>query len=147
MIEISNLLNRFVLSYEAGWQNVDGVEWEADFVYQRYINRFTSVYAGVYGEGNDDGVETERLIGGVNYLLPGNVWASAWVDSDGGARVSLDRELMLTPRLGVFGEVEYDTHEDWSFQAGASYLITPNLSATGLWDSVYGWGAGVSVRF
>lgn len=151
-IYLRDLLNSYAFSWEAGWDGVEHMEWEADLVYRRYINRFTSVFAGVYGEGAYQGnrewqVESERLIAGVNYLLPGNFWSTAWVDSDGEARVSLNRELMLTPRLGIFGEVEYDTRENWSYQAGTSYLLTPNLSLTGLWDSKYGVGAGVTLSF
>jgi hypothetical protein len=151
-IQFSNLRNRYILGYEAGWDGVEDTEWEADLVYQRYLSRFASVFAGVYGEGSlqewdDWQVESERLIVGANYLLPGNFWSSAWVDSDGEARVSLERELMLTPRLGVFGEVEYDTREKWSYQGGSSYLINENLSLTGLWDSKYGVGAGITIRY
>ena len=127
-------------------------EWEADLTYERYFNRFSSAFIGVYGEGlakdwDDWEIETERLIAGVNYLLPGNIWSKAWLDSDGGARFMIERELMLTPRLGIFGEVEYDTREKWSYQAGASYLINANLSATTLWDSKYGVGAGITFRY
>ena len=78
----------------------------------------------------------------LSYLLPGNFHAKAWADFDGGVRVSIDRELMLTPRLGVFGELEYDSHEDWSYQGGASYLINQTVSVTALWDSKYGGGSG-----
>lgn len=146
-IYFRNLLNTVGLNYEAGWNRVENLEWEADLVYQRYINRFTSVYASVYGEGNDQDIEKERLIAGVNYLLPMNLQSSLWIDSDGGARVSLMRELMLTPRLGIFGEAEYDTREKWSYQAGMSYLLTENLSATALWDTKYGVGAGITLRY
>jgi len=143
----SNILNRFALNYEAGWEGMENIEWETDITYSRYINRFTSVFAGVYGEGAGFTRGTERLIAGVNYLLPLNFIATAWVDSDGGARVKVGRDLMLTPRLGIFAEVEYDTHEKWSYQGGASYRLTQSLSATALWDSVYGVGAGLTVRF
>ena len=147
-----NLLNTFGLDYEAGWDGVKHTEWEADLTYERYFNRFSSAFIGVYGEGlakdwDDWEIETERLIAGVNYLLPGNIWSKAWLDSDGGARFMIERELMLTPRLGIFGEVEYDTREKWSYQAGASYLINANLSATTLWDSKYGVGAGITFRY
>ncbi|MEP3211831.1 MAG: multicopper oxidase domain-containing protein [Luteolibacter sp.] len=146
-IVFSNIMNSLMLNYEAGWDGVEGTEWETDITYNRYINRFTSVFAGVYGEGVNGTRETERLIAGVNYLLPVNFLASAWVDSDGGARLTVGRELMLTPRLGIFGEAEYDTHEDWSYQGGASYRLSQSFSATALWDSVYGVGAGITFRF
>lgn len=147
MFVFSNIMNSFMLEYEAGWQEVDGIEWEADLRYSRYINRFTSVFAGVYADGVNGNHGSERLIAGVNYLLPVNFLATAWVDSDGGARVTVGRELMLTPRLGIFGEAEYDTHDDWSYQGGASYRISQSFAATALWDSVYGVGAGVTIRF
>jgi hypothetical protein len=57
------------------------------------------------------------------------------------------RELMLTPRIGIFGDVEFDTREKWSYQAGLSYTLTQYLSATALWDSHYGVGAGLTIRF
>jgi FtsP/CotA-like multicopper oxidase with cupredoxin domain len=146
-VVFSNILNSFVLNYEAGWHRVEDTKWEADITYNRYINRFTSVFAGVYGEGVDFNRDTERLIAGVNYLLPLNLGATAWVDSDGGARVTVGRELMLTPRLGIFGEVEYDTHDDWSYQGGATYRLSQSFSATALWDTDYGFGAGTTFRF
>jgi hypothetical protein len=83
----------------------------------------------------------------VHYLWPGNFHSRVWIDSDGGARVTLEREFMLTPRLGLFGEGEYDTREKWSSQAGLSYILNEYLSATALWDSDFGWGAGVTVKF
>jgi len=146
-ITASSLLNIFNLQWEAGWNGVDDTQWEATFTYERFINRFTNVFVGVHAEGIDWTREDERLVGGVRYLLPGNFLSTAWVDSDGEARFSLDRELMLTPRLGVFGEMEYDTRENWSYQAGLSYVLTKSLSATALWDSDYGVGAGITVRF
>lgn len=146
-ITASSLLNIFNLQWEAGWNDVDDTQWEATFTYERFINRFTNVFVGVHAEGTDWTREDERLVGGVRYLLPGNFLSTAWVDSDGEARFSLDRELMLTPRLSAFGEMEYDTRDAWSYQAGLSYVLTKSLSATALWDSEYGVGAGITVSF
>ena len=146
-ITASSLLNIFNLQWEAGWDGVADTQWETTLTYERFINRFINVFVGVHAEGTDWTREEERLVGGVRYLLPGNFLSSAWIDSDGEARITLDRELMLTPRLGIFGEIEYDTRDDWSYQAGLSYLLTKSVSATALWDSDYGVGAGVTVRF
>ena len=142
-----NLRNTFSLSWEAGWDGVTDTIWEGEFAYDRYINRFTSVFAGVYAEGVDFNSDTERLIAGVRYTLPQNFATSTWIDSDGEARFSIGRELMLTPRLGIFGDAEYDTREKWSGQAGMSYMINENISATGLWDSDYGIGGGFTIKF
>ena len=144
---VSSLLHIFSLEWEAGWDGVEGADWEAELTYGRYFNRFTTVFAGVYAEGNDFTHEDERLIAGIRYLLPGNFQSSAWIDSDGEARIKVMRELMLTPRIGIFGDVEYDTREQWSYQAGLSYTLTKSLSATALWDSNYGVGAGFTFRF
>jgi CopA family copper-resistance protein len=146
-ITASSLLNIFNLTWEAGWESVPETEWEATFTYERFLNRFTNVFVGMNVEGTEWDQEEERLVGGVRYLLPGNFLSTVWLDSDAGARVTLDRELMLTPRLSVFGEIEYDTREDWSYQVGLSYFLTKSLSATALWDSDYGLGAGITVRF
>ncbi len=146
-LTFSDPQNILMLNWEAGWDGVEGTQWETDLTYGRYLNRFTSVFAGVYAEGMNSTREDERLIAGICYLLPGNFMSQAWIDDDGEARVTLDRELMLTPRLGIFGEVEYDTLEDWSYQAGMSYALTQYISATALWDSVYGVGAGFTIRF
>ncbi len=153
VVMVEDLEDTFSLSWEAGWEGVPAVKWEAELAYDRYINRFTSVFAGVYAEGSimDDlsewRSETEQFIAGIRYALPLNFMTSSWVGSDGEARVTLERGLMLTPRIGVFGEVEFDTRESWSYQTGASYLINGNLSLTGLWDSKYGFGAGLTANF
>ncbi|MEO5915395.1 MAG: multicopper oxidase domain-containing protein [Luteolibacter sp.] len=146
-LTLSDPLNIISLEWEAGWHASDGIDWEGDLTYGRYFNRFTTVFAGVYAEGNNSDSDTERAIAGVSFLLPGNFMSRAWIDSDGGARVTLDREIMLTPRLGIFGEVEYDTHDKWSSQAGFSYLINQYFSVTTIWDTDYGLGAGITVRF
>lgn len=146
-ITFSDPLNILALGWEAGWQNTDGTAWEGDLTYGRYFNRFTTLFAGVYAEGVNFTREDERAIAGIRYLLPGNFESQAWIDHKGEARFMLERELMLTPRLGIFGEVEYDTLEKWSYQAGVSYALTQYLSTTALWDSEYGVGAGLTFRF
>ena len=146
-LRFENLRNTFGLSWYAGWDGVENTTWEAEITYDRYINRFTSVFAGAYLEGEDWNSEAERGIFGLRYLLPLNVVASAWVDTDGEARVNFGRELMLTPRLSLFGEAEYDTREKWQFQTGVSYTLTENIAATALWDTNYGAGVGMTVRF
>lgn len=146
-LSVTDLRNDLMFSWEAGWENVEGTTWESEITYGRYINRFLTVFGGAYFEGVDSTREDIRPIVGINYTLPLNVHAAAWVDDEGEARVTFEREIMLTPRLGVFGEAEYDTLEGWSYQGGASYLINKNLSATALWDTTYGVGGGLTIRF
>ncbi|MFT4550684.1 MAG: hypothetical protein ACI8XO_004597 [Verrucomicrobiales bacterium] len=144
---LTDLRNDLSLSWEAGWENVEGTTWESEITYGRYINRFLTVFGGAYLEGVDSTREDVRPIVGLAYTLPLNVHTAAWVDDEGEARVTIGREIMLTPRVGVFGDAEYDTLEGWSYQGGASYLINKNVSATALWDTNYGVGGGLSIRF
>jgi CopA family copper-resistance protein len=146
-ITFSDPLNILGLAWEVGWNSTDDAAWEADFTYGRYFNRFTTLFAGIHAEGVGSTRKDERAMVGIRYLLPGNFQSQAWIDHKGEARFMLERELMLTPRLGIFGEVEYDTLEKWSSQAGVSYALTQYLSTTALWDSKYGVGAGLTIKF
>ncbi len=65
----------------------------------------------------------------------------------GGARFFLEKELELTPRVGLHGEVEYDTHTQWEGKVGLSYMISKDFSIIGNWHSEFGFGAGLQIRF
>ena len=84
---------------------------------------------------------------GVRTLLPLNLHVQAWIDSDGGARGSLEKSLPLTPRLNVTGAVRYDTHDLWEGQAGLDYTLSRDVSLLARWHSTYGFGGGVEMRF
>lgn len=144
---LSDTRNILSAEWEVGWHNVDDTRAEILFTWDRYINRFLSVFAGadVLTERNEAGIT--RGILGLRYLLPLNLESRAWVDTDGGARFNLGRTFQLTPRLGLFGEVEYDTHDDWKGVAGLSYTINKILSLVGQWHSDYGFGGGLQIRF
>jgi len=146
-LTLSDTRNIFQAKWEAGWQHVGGTEWEGLLTYDRYVNRFSRLFVGADFMGDDDTTEDTRGVLGLRYLLPLNVESMVWVDSDGGARVALDKEFTLTPRLSLIGEVQYDTHDLWEGKAGMSYLLTKHVSLLGQWHSEYGWGGGVQVRF
>ena len=84
---------------------------------------------------------------GLTYLLPFNIESTWWIDTDGEARVGLEKDFDLTPRLSLYGEVEYDTLEDWQGSSGLRYTLDKNLSLVGNWHSEYGFGAGFQLRF
>ncbi len=146
-LTLSNTRNILTAEWEVGWQNVDDTRSEILFTWDRYINRFFSVFAGadVLSERNEAG--TTRGILGLRYLLPLNLESRAWIDTDGGARFNLGRSFELTPRLALFGEVEYDTHDEWEEVAGLSYTINKIFSLVGQWHSDYGFGGGLQIRF
>jgi FtsP/CotA-like multicopper oxidase with cupredoxin domain len=143
----STTRNILTLEWEAGWQNVDPTEWEGIATWDRYINRFFTVFAGADMLGDSDAWDETRGVLGIRYLLPLNIESRTWIDTEGGARFQLEKEFMMTPRIGIFGEVEYDTHHLWEGKAGLSYLVTKNISLIGQWHSEYIWGGGVQVRF
>jgi hypothetical protein len=146
-VMLSNTRNIVTAEWEAGWQEVDDTEWEGIFTWSRYINRFSSIFAGADFLGEEDELDKTRGVLGLHYLLPLNVESRAWVDSDGGARISVDKDFELTPRLVLFGEAEYDTHDLWEGSAGLNYTINKNFSLIALWHSEYDWGGGVQIRF
>ena len=69
------------------------------------------------------------------------------MDTDGEARFMLKKELELTPRLGLHGEVEYDTHEAWEGAVSLDYMLNRHLSIKGKWHSDFGFGGGLHIRF
>lgn len=73
---------------------------------------------------------TPRRVGSSRYLLPLNIESRLWVDSDGEARIMLDKMFHLTPRLALRLETEYDTLEDWEVLGRVSYR-EPGLRPAG----------------
>ncbi len=146
-LRLSNTRNIFTAQWEAGWQKVDAFDWEGTLTWDRYINRFLSVYIGADLLGTGNAVDDARGVFGLRYLLPLNIETYAWVDSAGGARVALDKSFQLTPRIRLFGEAQYDTHDLWESKAGISYTVSKSISLIGQWHSEYGFGGGVKIRF
>jgi FtsP/CotA-like multicopper oxidase with cupredoxin domain len=147
-LTLADTRNRLIAEWEVGWQGVDATEWEGILTWDRYVNRFFTVFAGADILGEDSDVDRTRGILGFTYLLPLNIDSRYWLDTDGGVRLDFDKEFMLTPRLALIGEAEYDTHETrWEGKAGLTYILTKNISLIGQWHSEYDWGAGAIIRF
>lgn len=143
----TNYRNILTAQWEYGWQDVEEDEWEGILTWDRYYNRFFTVFTGVDVLGEGDEEKDTRGIFGFRYLLPMSFHSTVWVDSEGGSRISLDKEWMLTPRISFENEVEYDTHSKWEGQLGLSYMINKDFSIKGLWHSDFGFGGGVQFRF
>jgi FtsP/CotA-like multicopper oxidase with cupredoxin domain len=138
----SNSKNIFSAAWEIGWQDVAGTEHDIELAYDYYFNRFLTTFIG--GNFTDD---YERGIFGVRYLLPFN-FKSAWrVDTAGELRLSIEQNLRLTRRLGIFGDFEYDTETKKEWVAGAKYTLTKNFLLVGQYHSDFGAGAGINFRF
>jgi FtsP/CotA-like multicopper oxidase with cupredoxin domain len=140
-----NPKNDVQLAWEVGWARVDDAEYEIDLLYQRYFNMNLQAFAG-YRLTNDAEAENRGLVG-INYRLPLMAWLNISLDTEGDARFSLAKRLQLTPRLGVWGDVFYDTAKEWEWSAGADYTLTRRTSLTASYHSDYGAGVGLLIRF
>ncbi|MFA7172023.1 MAG: multicopper oxidase domain-containing protein [Kiritimatiellia bacterium] len=143
----ANSRHIFSTEWQAGWQHVDDVEWEVAPTYDYYLNRFTTLFAGLDLEGADDHFDKHEGIFGLRYLLPLNITSRVWVDTAGEFQFAVGKHLELTPRLAVFSEAEYDTKEHWEIRAGTGYLLTKHFSLIGQWHSDFGCGGGLRWQF
>ncbi len=142
----SNTRHILMLEWEAGWENVPHMEREGTFTWNYYLNRFTSILAGANYEEAAGEDETRGVLG-LRYLLPLNIESFAWVDDEGENRYGIEKEFMLTPRVALFGEWEYDTQGGHEGNGGLSFLMSRGLSFLVQRHSEFEWGAGVQVRF
>ena len=140
-----NPKNDIQLAWEVGWERVDEPQYELDLLYQRYFNLNFQAFAG-YRLTNDEDAKDRGLIG-INYRLPLMAWLNVSLDTEGDARFSLAKRFQLTPRLGAWGDVFYDTGTRWEWSAGADYTLTRHTSLTASYHSDYGPGVGVLIRF
>ncbi len=138
----SNSKNILSTTWQVGWERVDKTEHDVELAYDRYLNRFFNVFAGV-NFTND----YERGIFGMRYLLPFNVDSTVRVDSEGEFRVELEQGLQLTSRFGIFGDVEYDTESKEEWLLGGKYILSKNMALTGQYHSDFGAGAGMEFRY
>jgi hypothetical protein len=146
-LTLSNTRNIFRAEWEAGWQDVDEMQWEGILTWNRYMNGFFSLFVGADFVGIEDDMEKVRGIFGFRYRLPLDVDFRAWVDTDRGGRLAFDKHIELIPRLQLIGHAEYDTHHNWEGRVGLSYMLTKNVSITVQWHSEYNWGAGAGIKF
>lgn len=147
-LRASNTRNILTAAWEVGWENVETTEWEGLLTWDRYINRFFTIFVGADSLGKTDKFDKTRGVLGLHYLLPLNVESRIWVDTDGGMRFIFGKGFELTPRLMLVGEAEYDTHKtEWESSVGLTYLVNKNFSLIALWHSDYDWGGGVQMRF
>ncbi len=146
-LELSSARHIFSLDWQYGWKRVPENELELTPRYDYWINRFTTVFAGAEQEWTGGKLEDTIGFVGAHYLLPFNIETSARVDNHGDFEFSFGREIMLTPRLGVYGAFEYNTATQWEQRVGATYMISREISLIGQWHSDYGYGGGLTIRF
>ncbi|MBW2107765.1 MAG: multicopper oxidase domain-containing protein [Deltaproteobacteria bacterium] len=144
----SNTRNLLTASWEVGWENVETTDWEGQLLWNRYLNRFFTVFGGADFLGETNEMDKARGVFGAGYLLPLNVESRLWVDTDGGARCVFVKEFQLTPRLAILGEAQYDSHDTfWESSVKLDYMASKTFSIVAVWHSEYHWGAGATIRF
>ena len=156
----SNIRNEFGLRAEFDYnQNA-----EIEVYYNRYLNDWVRVYAGVNTEtSTPDSYDTFNTVGlvGVKYFTPYRFNVDVSMDNQLRPRIRLDRELLIFPRIFLEGEYEYRADFGWvndlesdkyyegetQWLIGASYILSRNFSIQGNYNNRYGWGGGLLVRF
>nr|BFF37810.1 hypothetical protein BACT7_26720 [Tenacibaculum mesophilum] len=156
----SNIRNEFGLRAEFDYnQNA-----EIEVNYNRYLNDWVRVYAGVNTEtSTPDSYDTFNTVGlvGVKYFTPYRFNVDVSMDHQLRPRIRLDRELLIFPRIFLEGEYVYRADFGWvnelennkSYEGetqwliGASYILSRNFSIQGNYNNRYGWGGGLSIRF
>ncbi|MDE2313357.1 MAG: multicopper oxidase domain-containing protein [Elusimicrobia bacterium] len=144
---LADTRNIFQADWEAGWQRSASRRWEVIPTYNRYFNRFFTVFIGADLGKDKNAAASSRGVAGIRYLLPFLIESRLWLDSDGGARLNLSKSFQITSRLSAFGEMEYDTHDRWENRLGLDYVLSQDFSLIGQWNSDYGGGGGVRMRF
>lgn len=156
----SNIRNQLNLNVEYGWnENI-----EAEISYEYYLNDWFRVFGGINMENeiedNLDQIST-TAIAGIRYFTPYMFNLDLRLDNKLRPQISLSREIMIFPKVSVFGEYEYQADFGWindlpeskDFQqeevitVGAEYFLSKNISLMGSYDNRFGAGGGLSVRF
>ncbi|GET22984.1 multicopper oxidase domain-containing protein [Prolixibacter denitrificans] len=156
----SNTRNQFNFDAEYGWNK----NMEAEFTYERYLYDYFRVFAGVNMENTDrnslDNIKT-TAVAGVRWFTPYMFDLDLRVDNELRPRISIGRDVMLFPRLSVFGYYEYrldfgavntlppnkNVEAEKVWNAGAEYMLSKNFSLVASYDNRYGAGGGLSLRF
>jgi|TARA_R110002012_G_scaffold5683_4_gene25976 CopA family copper-resistance protein len=156
----TNIRNQFALRGEYGWNK----NLEAEFTYERYLNDYFRVFGGVNveNEGEDSLEEINTTaIAGVRWLMPLLINSDFRIDSKLRPQISFSTGFMIFPRLGIYGEYEYqmdfgwdgklpegqDFEEETTWQVGLEYVLSRDFSLMGSYDNRFGAGGGLSLRF
>ncbi len=160
----SSIRNQFNLSAEYDWHEM----FEAEFSYQRYLNSYFSVFAGINAENEKDNPNDIEpvAIAGIRYFTPYMFHLDVRFDHQLRPQVSLEKELMIFSRTILFGEFEYQADFGWvndlhneetgeplnykdeiTWNAGIEFLLTKNFAIIANYDSRFGIGGGLSILF
>jgi FtsP/CotA-like multicopper oxidase with cupredoxin domain len=138
------------LSHDSHEHRHDKVEYEADLLWQRYLDPHWQIYAAwrlTNHLSDDEEREKNSAVLGVKYLLPYFVESELSVESTGDVRLSLAKRFQLTDRLSLRGQIQYDTSEALDWMVGLHYTLNRRWGLITSYDSDHGPGAGLSFTF
>jgi len=156
----SNIRNEFNLRVESDYSRNSEVE----FSYNRYLNDWVRIYAGVKTENKiPDSYGKFNTVGlaGVKYFTPYMFYVDVSIDHQLRPGLRVDKEILLFPRIFLEGEYEYRADFGWvndlennkniegevKWLIRASYILSRNFSIQASYNNQYGWGGGLSIRF
>lgn len=133
------------LLWEAGWEKVERREYEIDATASRYFNPRWTAFGGYRLTNIRDG--HDAVIVGATHRLPYLVDFTATLQSNGDARIALEKMFQLTTRISLTTRAEYDTGTRFSWSATVAYTVSKRVSVMTTHDSDYGFGGGLGFRF
>lgn len=132
----------FLMRWDAGIDAGDHEDREVDFAWSRYLDQNLSTIAG-YRFTKVHGAE-DRFFAGLRYRTPYLVLAELTFDDEEDVRIGLEKEYMLTQRLGIFADFQYDTLTDAEWETGLGWTLSKRLGVVGGYHSEHGVGVGLS---
>ena len=155
----SNIRNQFNVMAEYGWNK----NLEAEVTYERYLHDYLRVFGGVNIENElEDSLDelSTTAIVGVRYLTPYLFNLDVRIDNKLRPQISLSREILIFPRIVIFGSYEYQADFGWVddltagdnfanevvWNAGVEYFLSRNFSLMASYDNRFGAGGGLSIR-
>jgi hypothetical protein len=156
----SSIRNEFNLRVESNYNRNSEVELS----YNRYLNDWVRIYAGVNAENDiPDSYDEFNTVGlvGIKYFTPYMFNVDVSIDHQLRPRVRIDKEILLFPRFFLEGEYEYKADFGWvndlednksyevedEWLVRASYMLSRNFSIQANYNNLYGWGGGLTVLF
>ncbi len=156
----SNTRNQFNIGAEYGWNK----NFESDISYEYYMSDYFRVFGGlnIENETPDDMSEMNTVAQvGIRYLLPYFINADVSIDHQLRPQIRLSAEYLIFRRVAVFGSYEYradfgvvntlapgknyEGEQIWN--VGADIILSKIFSVSGSYDSRFGGGGGLIVRF
>lgn len=156
----SNTYNQFNLDLEYGWNQ----NYELKTDYERFVGDYFRVYAGLKFENEtENSLNNHEIHGriGMRYLLLYILDADVSIDNKMRPEIGLNTHIPLTQKLMAVGHFEFladagliedlpsgtSLKTELTYTAGLEYLINEYISFVGNYDSHFGWGGGISVKF